>query len=295
MKVKTLLILSAICLLLSACENNATSSNNIGNSGNDEILDTLPNEAIAYLDKLLPAQYDINEAVLPNGKNLGEYLKEMEIRARTEVNRNGIFPNDAPTDQLSQLFVKFLTNANDLVDDSKHQYPRGTDDTEPSQNGLAYNYGSREFSSRKKMYSATCNKKVFGLDCSGFLFQVFKKSGCNGMNISALDQSKPANLNAAISGVVNGVEAKDKGKLNSASIESGDIIYWDKVGGNNASHIGIALKKSDGSLVVFQSNGRSDECDGNLASGRGPRTFAVIDTYWFASNCNWKVLRYEVS
>ena len=113
------------------------------------------------------------------------------------------------------------------------------------------------------------------------------------MNLTAADQSKLTNLNAAIDGVVGGVEARLKGKLGSADIILGDIVYWDKLGGSQASHIGIVLK-SGSTLYVYQSNGSADDCEENLTNKRGPRTFKLDDTYWFAGNANWTVLRYEV-
>jgi hypothetical protein len=253
----------------------------------------LPDAMIRYLDTLSLAKVNIDETVLPNGKKFGPYKRTLLDRSKRGPYEHLIFQADTPQEQLSQLFVNFFSTAADLVDHSKHQYPKGADKNEPEQDGLGYNYGSRDYANRKKMYAAACQLKVYALDCSGLLFQVFNQSGCNNMNITAVEQGKLSNLNAAISGVVTGVEAKDKGKLNSADIITGDIVYWDKLAGASASHIGIVLKAGDG-LYVFQSNGSQTDCEGNLSPKRGPRTLQLDDAYWFAANCNWKVLRYEV-
>ncbi len=253
----------------------------------------LPDSVVTYLDRLPQAEINFNEVLLPNKKIMSQYLKELGRRTDTIKRVGLVFRFDTPREQLSQLIATFLLKANDLVDDSKHQFAAGAGADEPAQNGLGYNYGSRVFTSRAKMYAATCTLKVYALDCSGLLYQVYQQSGCAGMNVSASSQSQPGTLNSSIAGVVTGVTAKDKGELASASIQSGDIIYWSKIAGATASHIGMALQKTDGSIVVFQSNGSGSGCADNLTQGRGPRTFAVSDAYWFSANCDWKVLRYE--
>jgi hypothetical protein len=253
----------------------------------------LPNEVVRYLDTLPAVSVNIDEAILPNNEKLGEYRKKLLVRGRGPDGETLIFLTDKPEDQLSQLFVKFFDTAANLVDDAKHPFPKGGDD-EPEQKGIGYNFGSRDFAARMKMHGATCTLKVFGLDCSGMLFQIFKKADCKGMDLTALNQSKPANLNAAIDGVVSGIEARSKGKLSGASLMTGDIVYWDKLAKQTASHIGIVLKSGE-DFYVYQSNGSADDCDTNLGTGRGPRTFALNNTYWFSSaEANWTVLRYEV-
>jgi hypothetical protein len=260
----------------------------------DSLPDSLPDEVVKYIDTLPDAKFNIDEAILPNGKKLGEYMKELGENKE-------ISPNDTPQDQLSKLFAKFLKNAATFVDRSQHQYAAGTNATvEPAQNGLGYNLGSRDIAGRKKMNSsvAACNLKVYGLDCSGLLFQIFEKSGCSGMNETAAVQGTTGKLDEAIANVITGVAATDKGKLTPSAFLNGDIIYWDKLAGANASHIGIVLKEAGGSMVAFQSNGGAGYCEENLTNKRGPRTLNLNDTYWFSQTpgkeANWKILRYEV-
>lgn len=254
----------------------------------------LPDNVVRHLDTIPLETVNIDDAILPNKKKLGDYRKELLGRGKGPDGKPLIFTTDKPEDQLSQLFVKFFTTASDLVDDAKHQFPKGADDNEPKQDGIGYNLGSRSYDARKKMNSATCALKVFALDCSGMLYQIFTQSGCKDMNLTAADQMKATNLNAAIDGVVSGVEAKSKGKLAASDIKLGDIVYWDKLDGSAASHIGIVLKLGS-ILYVYQSNGSGSACEENLTNKRGPRTFKLDDTYWFSSaNANWTVMRYEV-
>ena len=253
----------------------------------------LPDEVVRYLDTLPLETVNIDNAILPNKKKLGEYREELLRRGKGQDGRTLIFTTDKAEDQLSQLFVKFFTTAKDLVTDANHHFDAGADENEPEQNGIGYNLGSRDYSARKKMYSATCELKVFAMDCSGMLYQIFNKAGCKDMNLIAADQAKIANLNKAIDGVITGVEARSKGKLTGTNINTGDIVYWDKLDNSAASHIGIVLK--DGAtLYVYQSNGSASECEGNLTDKRGPRTFKLDDVYWFSAKANWTVLRYEV-
>lgn len=293
---KTTLFMTICITFFCGCGN---STNEKASSGEPSAIvvepstDTLSKDVLAYLDTIPQASYDLEETVLPNGKKYGIYLAE--LKQRSGADENLIFKSDLRQDQLSQLLVSFLKHSSDLVDDSKHQFAAGsTPSTEPAQkNGIAYNYSSSEFDKREKMFATSCALKVYGLDCSGFLYQVFKKSGCKGMDVSSSEQATVKELNDAIKGVVTGIVAKDKGRIGTNKILAGDIVFWDTVNGKKNNHIGLVLKKANNSIVVFASNGSSSECDGNLVPGRGPRTFELNDSYWFAANCRWRVLRYE--
>lgn len=273
-----------------APDSTATDSSATADAG--PLADSLPESVVKYLDTVPQVKVNINEVMLPNGEKYGPYRIKLNQKKDKQENKNLVFRDDGPAEQLAQLIANFATTAASIANDANHQKPAGAAD-EPKQDGLAYNYGSRDYNARKKMFNIPCVMKVFGLDCSGYLYHIFIDNGCSDMDLVAAEQAKPANLNKAIAGVVSGVKAADKGKLTSTSIQSGDLVYWDKLDGQAASHIGIALK-SGNTVYIYQSNGLKQGCAENLLTGRGPRNFTLSDSYWFGANANWKVLRYEV-
>lgn len=302
-------ILLLLLLFILSCTNNndrqkSSEKSALGDSAAKKLMadsvkmrDHLPDEVVRHIDSMPVVPVHIELVILPNGKRLGAYKAELEKRRKKESNQLLYFKLDDPQDQLSQLITSFMSNAQFLVDPITHTYPAGPTANEPAQNGICYNYNSKTIDTRMKMYSDTCSLNVYGLDCSGFLYQVFKLSGCPAMlQGQAVDQSNINNLNAAISGVVTGVTATDMGKLEAGSIQTGDIIYWSVLKGSSASHIGIALTAvmPAGSIAVYQSNGRDGECQGNLLPTRGARTLLLSNPYWFGPDATWKVLRFSV-
>jgi cell wall-associated NlpC family hydrolase len=285
--------------VMASCTNNSNVQQTGADTTKTKAIDTLPlrdhlpDEVIAYLDTLHRAPVNISQIKLPNGKLLGAYRAELELRKKKAGKRYLIFNTDSPQDQLSALIASFVINASNLCDRTQYTYPQGTDPNQPAQTGLCYNYGSKDTALRK-MWADSCTMLVHGLDCSGFFYQVFILSGCTAMVAGeAVNQATVATLNNAISTVINrGVTAVDMGALTTDQIQNGDIIYWSQLKGQPATHIGIALVSPPRVLSVYQSNGRQDDCSGNMTLNRGPNIIQLNNNYWFGTGAVWKVLRY---
>jgi hypothetical protein len=146
---------------------------------------------------------------------------------------------------------------------------------DPAQNGLAYSSGSRNYTIRQKPSYGSCKDEVYGLDCSGLIYNLFLAAGIEiGMGTRAEHQRQPARLQKAIRTAypeLKKVKVEDLGKIETSLFESGDIIYWlDSKG--IAFHIGMILRNNTGGLSVAQSNGSAfTDCESNYGSRRGPR------------------------
>jgi hypothetical protein len=288
-KVILMLIVAFNCFSCSDADKNKQAEISLDK---DSLALDLTEDVVRHIDSLPLVEPNIDSAILSSGKILGvlrtEILKAAEKR---ELSDSEIKLLPTPTEQLEALFINFFTRAEVMTNDRNHQYSAGTSTNEPNQNGLAYNYSSRQYAARQKMYASNCQIRVYGLDCSGFLYHVFNRS--SHMNVPAETQSQVTTLNNAISTMVRDVETKDKGELAGGDMKTGDIVYWSRINGSAQKHIGIVLKMANGRLGVFQSNGSMSYCTENTVIGRGPRYLEGDYSYFFGSNCDWKILRFE--
>jgi hypothetical protein len=264
-------------------------------------------EQILALDSLPSFEVSEHEIVLPSGIRLDSFL----ILFSPTINKQTSITSECGVkgsirDTLIALMAK---QAKYLVDDRQHQYAKEGDNA-PELNGLAYSYGSRTLE-RSVPPKGTCNSiSVRGVDCSGMLYLIMKGAGLPvNPNIVADQQRKPAYWNSLFESVPSlkgRLEAKDKGALPVASVESGDIIYW-LDSANKAEHIGLVLNV-EGKRRVFQSNGTSGKkgnCSTNYQSDltkkkrRGPRNVdlasAIRPTSQNGFGTNYGILRIENS
>src|SRR5690606_4897471 len=87
---------------------------------------------------------------------------------------NDLGPQDARNLMIARLTVVALN----LTDRSKHQYP-DEGKGKPAQNGLAYSWGGKDHLKRQVPpgEGTVCQEAVYGLDCSGFIYQLFAQAG----------------------------------------------------------------------------------------------------------------------
>ncbi len=270
-------------------------------------------EEVEFLDNTPEAVYDITDIIMPDGQNIRK-ARETEC---TEGVKNC-------------LIKELLKQADSLVKDSNHTYSAGKDENgkddpnQPAQTGLAYSYGQRNYENREEPPAGECEEEVYGLDCSGFVYRVFKSAGLDlGLTIWADRIRNVDFLNKKLKEhpVYSALTAKDMGQIPVSQFQSGDIIYWQQIrcpvstppipcpiilpSNTPAEHIGIVFKTGK-SLMIFQSNGtprkektvkdcKKDcvyDCRGNYGNGRGPRAFVAGGPYFF-EQAIYGIVRFE--
>lgn len=266
------LLLLSTGLLLYTC----TKDDSVKDSAEDIKHEILTDSQVEFWDNQESLELGSDEIMLPNGLSLEEYLIEMDPDFYNEWDKKSISTTDelGPQDsknlliaRLTMMSVFFTTRSNFVYE--------GTDMGDPPQNGLAYALGSRNYTERMKPRYGKCSEEVYGLDCSGLIWNMFLGAGVDiGITTRAEHQRQPDRLQTAIKKAfpeLKKIKVEDLGKIETSEVESGDIIYWIDDEGE-ACHIGMMLKTSTGTLALAQSNGSGYiKCEDNYGPRRGPR------------------------
>lgn len=237
--------------------------------------DSLPDHVLAGLDEVPHFPQTLAQIVLPNGYSAEDFLA---LWGGVDGASGEIGPQDA-----RNLMIAWMcSRANELVDRSQWIKPdEGAG--RPAQTGLAYVFGGKGVEARSR-YQANCCPWLYGLDCSGFLAQVFAAAGVVLPVGPASTQRSAAVLTRAIKAksTFSRLYAEDVGVLAVNELETGDVIYWNDAAGRT-KHIGVVLGGA-----IYQSNGSSscdaEQCERNQGPNRGPRTLRLEQATTFFSS-----------
>ena len=261
--------------------------------------DALTKEQVKYLDELESAELNFDALILPNGRLLGEFLKDNSNKGKVDIQY-----------RKNELVALLLQSSRNLVDYNSlgpDSIAVKGDSSKPFQpNGLAYGLGLKEYKEPHNPIGP-CYEEVYGLDAAGFVFQVAKGAGLNIDSSSIAFQSDPEKWNKKLQhNVANlGLYVSTYGALDLDDVQSGDIICWQ-------NHIGIIARTSD-SVYVLQSHGSvAYECintEGvidyacvelqqkkNKSQYRGPRAFSISPFSRYSSwlGRDYRILRLTV-
>jgi hypothetical protein len=263
------------------------SCNKDDNSDEQDQGEELTSEEVTYFDSQPNIEVSLEDIILPNGESVSEYQIEIESGTRDNLKTTSRPGEDGPQASKNKMLASMIVAANYLVTDSNFQYTGNDMITGfPAQDGLAYSFGSKEFSVRQSPPFGECTDDVYGLDCSGFIYHIFKAAGIDIPVGQAEDQRKVEILNNSIKEIpgFNKIKFEDFGQIPQGEFETGDIIYW--LRGSKAFHIGIVLKTRNEQMLIFQSNGTgksANNCAENYKKNRGPRTIQPGDFTLFNS------------
>lgn len=256
---------------------------------------------VQILDNIPEAtDFSATTVVLPNGEILADYLNEVDrpFGEKWMGAETNAYNDLGPQDARNLLIARLAAVALNLTDRSKHQFA-AEGDGKPAQNGLAYSWGSKDHTKRQVPPGGgtACEEAIYGLDCSGFIYQLFTEAGVPIVKGPANTQRQPDVLQKAIKSAISSldkVKVEDLGAIPTANFEAGDIIYWTNSSGV-ATHIGVILKNSEGKLAVFQSNGaagaNAEDCAKNRGETRGVRRLQLNDPYWFGQSKPYAITR----
>lgn len=234
-----------------------------------ESVDQLTKTEIKVIDAAgIDSISTFKDALFPDGSSISEWdsLNDAGYVLFPKVEKHSILSSSEKKKLLLDRMYKagfFLSN------DRNFSYP-----TQP--NGLAYVLGSKKINNPSKFAGNTCQEPLYGLDCSGMIYQMAIGSSlklveggtANYVNLSAWNtafQNSPD---------YQGLEMTDLKALAVSKMEAGDIIVAYQ------KHIGLVFDNG-GVLGIFNSLGSGENtCSENKISSRGPVITKNIPGWW---------------
>lgn len=280
-----------LCCYLQSC--NSRSSKNTVQTAKDTCctpknLDSVPDTAlISLLDQLArpkPEDTDIKKLALVFKGVTVDAVTYNSLKALTgkEVGfaplskkYAAILPLTTNQKTWADLIIGLAREANILAK-TDYKYSMGGPH-EPQQNKIAYLWGSKTFEDRKTSpdpKNDQCPDKIHGLDCSGFIYQIFLRNGVDFPldESSAENERQPAFLKRYLKAYfgTESVVITNLGRIPIDSIQAGDIVYFKKhAEDDDANHIGIVLKNVSGNSTFFHSSGYNNGCPYNMSKDGG--------------------------
>lgn len=174
---------------------------------------------------------------------------------------------------------------------------------QPPQNKIAYSWGSKDHTIKQRPPGSgdNCTYTIYGLDCSGFIYQLFKKNGIDlpVAQCNADMERTPSFLKRYLNAFLgkDSFEVKDLGTLLISDIQSGDIIYFKSTAGR-VYHIGILFVNDSGEVVLYQSLGQPNRsfsndkiCQSNIDNSHGPVIKKINADFLKKCNNNYGCVR----
>lgn len=245
---------------LNSCDKGDNDLSELSQDSDEVYLTPEQSEELANTETILLNKSDI---VLPNGYTIEEFDNIFGVISKNSSNYSP-YSRDV-------LIKKMTERALILTNNKNYYYNKGEGENEPAQIGLVYGAGLKmqDPTKREKPTAGNCNRNIrsYGLDCSGFIWQLFKSAGVTKFPVgNASNQSKPSVIKESIESAYPDVKGKLivedlEDKIGVDYLVTGDIIYWRDAG--KVYHIGMILKDKEGNIAVAQSNGYWEDCKEN--------------------------------
>ena len=245
-----------------------------------ELPDQLSDQAVAVLDTSRRANLKLEELLLPNGQNLKAYLraKDSSVFHLRRTNTQAFDPLDRKTYLIGVMLYQAWWLTQDRI------YPAGPNPNEPLQtSGLGYVYGSKQILERKstrELRRGTCEERLFGIDCSGFVSLAAGYQGAvRGLPDGANNQSDAGVWETALKSSYPElrdvkVKAMTEAECPPKDLEAGDLVFFKRIGSTAYTHNGIIGTGNNSVLAVLNSYGNpSEDCAHNY------NYFATTPTY----------------
>jgi len=297
-------IIYVICggLFFSACKRDRFTCSDepdgcpVDNSNN---LDLLPPNAVRYLDSFSTLTgLNLDSIQLPNGEMITDYMKQHD--SVFYKNWQSDVPYEGDSFNINTFIARTTFIASKFADGVSFQYP-SEGANKPAQNGLAYVYGSKDFSTRRSATSShapnvTCDEQLYGIDASGLTHYIFEKNDLE-VSMDPVDQVNTQKLQELLTLKYPWSDYRQVDEMYAASVgisglQAGDIIYWRfspeiPVGSapleKHVGLLGIVIKNQWGEPGIVLSYGTGyGDCENNYNSStnplkRGPKVIALAN------------------
>ncbi len=314
----TLLLFTIVSLFIFSCNNEkseplentgVTPVLNYVDTSITSMLDPLPDDSLSkYLDGFAISSDTSEYNIALKKKNLiftvGEYklLRDMTEAPLgiTAQRPKGFYRQLLPFSDIQKLHLDLIsglcTQARFLANRKNFTYPL-IDSINSAQTGLGYSWGSKDYNARNNPPGEkdSCKYKIYGLDCSGFVYQLFRLNKIKIPAGTASLQRKPATLVKGLTpyfGDSTSFSITDLGRLNISDIRSGDILYFKNRAGE-VVHIGLCLIDEEGTLVFYEASGSPNRCDENISLKKGIRGL-IITTKLSTDKRDYSVVRIAI-
>ncbi|MBI5326284.1 MAG: C40 family peptidase [Ignavibacteriae bacterium] len=229
--------------------------------------DKLTPEALIIADSLYIDDFSIEEALLPTGEKVIDYLLEHD--SLFLKNHGYILKYEPPEEQVKLLISRMTFIGLDLKDEVKYR-KENEGENKPAQNKLAYLWGGADERRRLAPSSGSkCQYELYGLDCSGLIYRVANESK---LIIGRMTAEKYKSVIAWNNALKNSKDFKDvkaiKFKENETSYLPGDLILFIDYGGI-ARHIGFMCSNKKG-ILINSLGDPTNTCQENMSDKHGP-------------------------
>lgn len=230
--------------------------------------DVLSQEQLQILDNApLDTISKFTDMLFPDGSNIADWGNINDSGYVYALNK-GDYVSTA-SDKKALFIKRMIEGGKILTDDALWNF------VPPQKNGLAYVYGSKNIRSNIYLHpDAVCRQYLYGLDCSGLIYQMATTSSLNLAEGGTIHYVNPSTWNTAFNSSPDfqGLEMNDLFQLDPSQFEAGDIIVEPN------KHMGIVYSTGT-TLGIINSQGSPDNtCEENSAIGRGPVLRADITT-----------------
>ncbi len=253
-------------------------------------LDPVDPAFIELLSAQKAVDWPLNKFILPNGENVQDFYDK--AHSKKSARFTDILAESGPQAKRNTIIAEMIKAGNDMTKDIVFN------DVSPAQKGIAYAYGSKDYTLVQSPTDGTCNRnrKFHGIDCSGFIYQMAKAAGLDlGSAKNTKELAKPVNWEKAIQAKgseykkirvedVSNEVAGDDNKL-----QTGDILLFYNAKGE-VHHIAMALKDESGLTYFLNSYGDPNKnCESHF--NKGPTKLSIDKKIWFNKTLTYSVLR----
>lgn len=253
-----------------------------------------------FLSKQQPVNKQLKDAVFPDGQNIQEFLDKYRKANGGRLSEGA--ENLSGTEAKRKYLVgSMLEKGFQLSDKFKNVFYDNSDKAKPSQIGIAYSIGSKDYRPLSSPTQGSCNrdKKFHGIDCSGFIYELAisaKINLGNKLNLNAQAESNPQVWQTAIKklgkeyDLITVKDASDDVNNQDNLLESGDIIFFYNEKRTSFHHVGMVWVDQSKNIYFLNSYGNPDkECESHFA--KGPSLLGIEKQSWFNNKYRYAVLR----